>query len=67
MEGESHDILLFINLNIPARYYALEHECKQNQVGIVTVPPREGAGRQGTSTSEGTLHHIHRLNIDPST
>ena len=30
---------------------------------IVTVPPREGAGRVRTSTNEGTLHHIRSLSI----
>ena len=51
------------NINIPARPNTLETECIKTQVGILTVPPREGAGRLGTSTSEGTLHHIRSLQI----
>ena len=51
------------NINMPARPNTLEAECIKTQVGILTVPPREGAGRLGTSTSEGTLHHIRILQI----
>ena len=43
----------------PARPNTLETKCICAQVGIITVPPREGAGQLGTTTSNGTLHHTY--------
>ena len=28
-------------------------------MGIITVPPREGAGELDTHHTTGTIHHIH--------
>ena len=51
------------NINTQARPNTLETESIKRQVRTLTVPPREGAGRLGTSTSECTLHRIRSLQI----
>ena len=51
--------------NETVRPNTLETKCICAQVGIITVPPREGAGRLGTNTSNGTLHLIQSHKFIP--